>query len=173
MGWKLVIGMTLASPRNFSQDTFGFLSTSRGQLVLVVGSVFFLLMVKNMTRPSDEHAFRRDDLAVGLDLLVLSLVTLIGYADSQFVAEKTAKASNHPTIASNASTNQVNSGFLALAITILMVAVIWMIQRVGRYSPAEREKREHDDRFKPFFGLIVPGSIGALMLFVAIKSAVQ
>jgi hypothetical protein len=97
--------MSLADPNNFSQDTFRFLSTSWGQLVLVVGSVVFLLIVKNMTRPTNEHAFRRDDFAVGLDLLVLSLVTLIGYADSQYIAEKTAKANHDPNIANSASNN--------------------------------------------------------------------
>lgn len=163
--------MNLASPSNFAQDAFSFFSTTLGQLVLGLGSVLLLLMVKNMTRPSDERAFQRDDFAIGLDLLVLSLVTLIGYAVSQYVAQKAAVARDNSHFANTASTNQINAGALAAAILLLMFTVVWMIQRMGRYTSSERAARRTDDRFRLFRGLIVPDSIGAVMLFVAIKMA--
>lgn len=164
--------MNLASSSNFSHDAFGFLSTAWGQLVLGVGSVLLLLMVKNMTRPSNEHAFQRDDFAIGLDLLVLSLVTLVGYAVSQYIVQQTAQAQGDSNVADVASTNQINAGSLVAAILLVMIAVIWMIQRVGRYTPKEQANRNGNDRFRPFRGLILPDIIGAAMLFIAIKMAV-
>ena len=164
--------MNSAVPSNFSQVGFRFLSTSWGQLVFGLASVLLLVMAKNMTRPSDERAFQRDDLAIGLDLLVLSLVTLVGYAISQYVAQKIAEAHHDSKIVNTAYTNQINAASLAFVIVIVMLGLVWMVQRMGRYTPDERQRRGLEDRFRPFRGLILPDSVGAAMLYIALKIAV-
>ncbi len=184
--------MTLADPSHYASDVFGFLSSFWGEVVLAVGSVVFLVAVKSVVRPSGERAFRMDDFAIGPDLLVLSIVTLISYAAAQYKVEANAENPKHRDLATAnvASSHQVNAGFLALCILVALFTVAIMMQRVGQYTPKERVKRQTEileraghevnheamldaPRFKLLFGIVVPVCIGVLLLIVAIKAAVH
>jgi hypothetical protein len=136
-----LIPMILTDPSNYASDTFGFLSTSGGQIVLAVGSVLLVVLFRAMAHRSEERAFRLDDLAVGPDLLVLAIVTLVGYAASQFVAEKHAEAISDFKAADIYGSHQVNAAILSLAFGFVLFFGTWMIQRVGEFSSIERVQK--------------------------------
>jgi hypothetical protein len=132
--------MILADSGNYVDPVFGFFSSTGGQFVLALTGVIFLAIAKSIMRPSGEHAFRMDDLAIGPDLLVLSIVTLISYAVTQYVIEIKDKALKSPnlTAANSASTNEVNAGFVCLLLLVLLFAMTSFVQRKGQFSPEKR-----------------------------------
>jgi hypothetical protein len=130
--------MSLAEPSNYASQAFGFLSKSPGQIVLAIASVVFIVLVKSFLRPSGEHQFQKDDLLVGPDLLVLAIVTLIGYAASQFVAEGHADAIPDFKAAGIYSSHQVNAAVLSLVLICLLFFETLLIQRYGQFSSAKR-----------------------------------
>src|ERR1700688_3934135 len=115
--------MILADPSNYASDAFDFLSSSGGQIILAAGSVLFVVLIKGMTHPSGERAFRLDDLAVGPDLLVLAIVTLVGYSVAQFVAEKHAESTSDFKAADIYSSHEVNAGILSLLILCMIIGI--------------------------------------------------
>jgi hypothetical protein len=130
--------MILAGPNNAASQALSFLSTSIGQVVLAILSVIFIVLVKTFLRPSGERAFQKDDLLVGPDLIVLSIVTLIGYAASQFVAERNADAISDFKNAAIYSSHQVNAAFLSVILIAVLFFETMLIQRYGQFSSARR-----------------------------------
>jgi hypothetical protein len=120
-----------------------FLGTFWGQVLLSVGSVCFLLIAKKLSRrPGDRkggnNPFERDDFAIGLDLLVLSIVTLTGYAVLQYQAELVAQQKKDPAAVASAELHQ-NKAFQWIGIAFLaFVAVVWLLQWLGQYPDDKR-----------------------------------
>jgi hypothetical protein len=125
------------------EGQLGFLGTWPGQVLLAAGSVLFLVLAKGLTRrpgdaKSDNRPFQWDDLAIGLDLLVLSLVTLVGYAGSQYRAEMIARSRHDPSAIALAQNHQADALRLAAFAFLLFVLVSWLIQWWGQYTREER-----------------------------------
>jgi len=171
---------------------FGFLETWLGQLSIAAGSVLFLVIAKGLTRETDESFFKLDDLAIGLDLLVLSMVTAVSAAVTQNVAKKAALDAGDTDTARRVGERVADLGFLAFGAALVMFFVAWMIHRAGRLTKKQREawrdkqlaKRRRKDPsfdeedlpdtpdFHPLWGIIIPGVIGLLMLMVSIGTVV-
>lgn len=130
-------------------EALSFLGTWLGQLTLAAGSVVFLVIAKGFTRRPGDHdngnrPLQWDDLAIGLDLLVLAIVTLIAYGGSQYKAEVIARAENNSEAVALAQNHQDDAFRLALVAFFLFVSVTWMIQWWGQYSKSERRKHKRN-----------------------------
>lgn len=186
--------MVLVSSGGIAQTTLGLLATWTGQLALALLSVVFLVLAKNLSRQpgNGTRALHSDDLAIGFDLLVLAMITSIGYAVSQYRAAQGAASQNDDKALNLAQQHEQDALMFSIFVTLSLLTVTWLTFRLGQLSDAEREtwkakklaKLQEDKpeataldlkneppRFKVLCGLIIPGLFGLFMLVVAIKSA--
>jgi len=170
--------MDFASSQSFAQEILAFLATWIGQVVLALASVLFLVIAKNLSRPpgGGSRAIHSDDFAISFDLLVLAVITSLGYAVSQ---AETAKAANNQAATDGAQGHEISALMVALGAVLFLFVAALVIWRFGQCSQDERDRwrtnnpRRVDEppRFKPLFGLAVPGAMGLFMLIIAIKQA--
>jgi hypothetical protein len=88
---------------------FSFLESQTGQALVAIGGIGFLVYVKGVVKPTSKPAFSRDDWAVGLDLLVLSVVTLLSGAIAAFATEKRAHGTRQIQVARDIELNALAS----------------------------------------------------------------
>jgi hypothetical protein len=113
---------------------FGFLGTWLGQVLIAAGSAAFLTLAKGLTRPTSEFFVRLDDMAIGIDLLVLALVTIVSGA----VAQNVAIATHVGALAEAARERQVELGFMGIPILVVLGGVAALMSRKGRLTEAEQ-----------------------------------
>lgn len=119
-------------------------------LITVALSIF----VKYVSRNDRHSGFRKEDLAVGLDMSVTALLIFI--TGSAQIASSLPEKNPPPDLVQQlASVPWVLMGFL-----VGMWGISTIVRKVGW---------EDDDKLKPVWGIIVPGLFGLLTLLFAVN----
>ena len=119
-------------------------------LITVALSIF----LKYVTRNDKHKAFRKEDLAIGLDLSVTALIIFVT-ASSQVVARVLQNPADKLLAEKSMAIPWVLSAYLV---------GIWGLSTLVR-----KLGWESDDRLKTFWGIVVPDTFGLLALLVVVN----
>lgn len=118
-------------------------------LIAVGASIF----VKFVTRNDAYKSFRKEDLAVGLDLALTALIIFIT-ASSRMASELAANPGN-----TGLETKLAGVPWIIAAFTVGIWAISTLVRKAGWAG---------EDSLKPFWGIVVPDvfGVGSLILVV-------
>lgn len=122
---------------------------------MAVGLSIFL---KFVTRNDIHTAFRKEDLAVGLELAVTALLLFV-----------TASS----TVARDLIAEPSNAALLAKAQSVPWIIAASLIGIWGMSTLVRKFGWEGDGQLKPFWGIIAPGLFGLAMLFMTVNWITQ
>jgi hypothetical protein len=119
-------------------------------LIVVLLGVFLKIVTRN-----DQHAaFKKEDLAVGLDISITTLIIFI--TDSVYRA--TSLTSSHQQITHQAQDKIVAVPWILLAFVIGIWSVSTLVRKMGW---------QNDSELRPFWGIIIPDIFGiGTLIFV-------
>lgn len=119
--------------------------------LIAVGASVFL---KYVTRNDAHKSFRKEDLAVGLDISVTALLIFIA-AGSKMAVQLAASPGN--------SALQAKLGGVPWIIAVFIIG-IWAVSTLVRKAGWDGE-----DKLKPFWGIIVPDIFGITVLLSVVN----
>lgn len=126
-----------------------------GVPLIAVGLTIF---VKFVTRNDAHTPFRKEDLAIGLDLSVTALLLFV-----------TASS----TIAKELIVNPTDPELLNKAQSVPWIIAAYLVGIWGVSTIIRKFGWEDDDKLKLFWGILAPGLFGITMLFLTVSWITQ
>jgi hypothetical protein len=169
----------------WSTTVFEFLASPLGKFLVGAASIILVVLVKGVIKPTSRPAFQRDDFAVGMNLAVLAIVTLL----TGSVADFSSKATKDTKTGAILPPTTLPSYMLLLSLTIVAASgLAFYMQRSGWCSDEEREEwrkqKLKEERVKnpnavesdlpeaPRVrlgrGIVVPFTWGGLLVFLSV-----
>ena len=135
------------------------------------------IFVKHATRNDQYAKFRKEDVAVGLDLLKTACLTLLVFATDKSAALVTSNNSLEAAITANVANAQLavlqkaNTALLrqvtdAWIIIVLMIIGLWSLSTLVRKLGWKNETEQHG-----MLGIAIPLSVGILSLVLVMAKA--
>lgn len=112
------------------------------------------LFLKFVTRKDDHRAFRKEDLAVGLDLAVTALLVFLTYGS--LLAKEILKTPNDPKLVERTT-------------MIPWILFIYMIGIWGISTTVRKLGWEADGKLKIFWGIFIPDAFGVMCLIFSVN----